>query len=77
MNKVVEVLHKNVALSQTIIEYPETREGDEGGLCILFVDNKRYAVTQIGDYESPAHSALKHSFITRRDLIKAAKLEQV
>jgi len=56
VEKVVEVLHKNVALSQRIIEH---------------------VVPKIGDYESPAHSALRHAFMTRREHWPKAKLDQV
>jgi len=56
VEKVIAVLHKNVALSQQIIEN---------------------VIPTIGNFESPAHNALKHSFITRRDLMPKAKLEQV
>jgi 5'-methylthioadenosine phosphorylase len=56
VDKVIEVLHKNVALSQRIIEH---------------------VVPKIGNFESPAHHALKHSIITRRDVMPKEKLEQV
>jgi len=56
VEKVVAVLHKNVALSQTIIEK---------------------VVPKIGHFESPAHHALRHAFITRREFMPKAKLEQV
>lgn len=56
VDKVIAVLHKNVALSQKIIEL---------------------VVPRIDNFESPAHSALKHSFITRRDVMPKAKVEQV
>eukprot|EP00026_Physarum_polycephalum_P013518 Phypoly_transcript_13930.p1 GENE.Phypoly_transcript_13930~~Phypoly_transcript_13930.p1 ORF type:complete len:281 (+),score=55.97 Phypoly_transcript_13930:33-845(+) len=56
VEKVIAVLHKNVALAQTIIAN---------------------VVPKIGDFESPAHSALKHSIITRKDVMPPAKLEQL
>jgi len=56
VEKVIAVLHKNVALSQRIIET---------------------LVPKIGNFESPAHSALRHAFITRREFMPKAKLEQV
>jgi len=56
VEKVIEVLHKNVALSQRIIAE---------------------VVATIGNFESPAHTALKHSIITRRDVMPPAKVEQL
>lgn len=54
--KVVAVLMKNVALSQTIV---------------------KNVVPKIGDYESPAHSALQHAFMTKKSIMPPAKLAQV
>eukprot|EP01111_Echinosteliopsis_oligospora_P002978 TRINITY_DN1480_c0_g1_i1.p1 TRINITY_DN1480_c0_g1~~TRINITY_DN1480_c0_g1_i1.p1 ORF type:complete len:291 (-),score=80.77 TRINITY_DN1480_c0_g1_i1:19-891(-) len=56
VDKVIEVLHKNVALSQRIIEN---------------------FVPLFKEYDSPAHSAMKYSIITRRDCIPEKKLQQV
>jgi len=56
VEKVVAVLHKNVALSQRVVAN---------------------VIPKIGDFESPAHSALRHAIITRPEVIPKAKLEQV
>jgi len=56
VEKVIAVLHKNVAIGQTIIEK---------------------IVPKIGNFESPAHTALKYSIITRRDVMPPAKVEQL